>query len=408
MLKRSYGWPKGHWSWPIAVTHKHGLRCGRMIFVGGQVDLDSAGGVQHPGDLEAQTTAAVANLRRVLAEFGAGTADLVKLLAFYVAEGGVAEDRVLAQIGHALGASGGPVITLVPVPWLAYPRMLIEIEGIAMLGERGEGLRRSTAGLADGPTLPRPFAHGVRCGEMIYVGAQSACGPNATVIEPANLPRQSTIVMDRLGEILACFGAGFEDVVKINTYYVGGGTQADWEVAAKVRAGYFSEPGPAATGIPLHRHNLPGRMTKSEVIAMLGEDGRRLPRRHVWPEGHWDWPIHLPYKHGIECGGMIFVGGQVSLTPQGEVIAPGDMVAQTRTSMDNIRRVLAGFGARLDDVVKVTAFYRGGASADGLHANLRVRSASFSDPGPTSTGIALPYLAYEGMEIEIEVVAMAD
>jgi len=54
--------------------------------------------------------------------------------------------------------------------------------------------------------------------------------------------------------------------------------------------------------------------------SLLRTDGRRLPRRHVWPQGHWDWPIHLPFKHGLKCGDLIFVGGQVSLDGRGAVI----------------------------------------------------------------------------------------
>jgi enamine deaminase RidA (YjgF/YER057c/UK114 family) len=214
--------------------------------------------------------------------------------------------------------------------------------------------------------------------------------------------------MERIGAILKALGADFDDVVKINNYYVGGGVFADWEAAARVRARYFTEPGPAATGMPVPRHAVAGVVARSEVTAMRGRDGARLPRRHVWPDGHWDWPIHMPYKHGIKCGDMIFVGGQVALTAAGEVIAPDDLIAQTRIAMANIGKVLAGFGGGLDDVVKVTSFYEGGASAETLHENLAIRSASFRDPGPATTGIPMPWLAYEGMVIEIEVIAMQE
>ncbi len=105
---------------------------------------------------------------------------------------------------------------------------------------------------------------------------------------------------------------------------------------------------------------------------------------------------------------MIYVGGQVSLTPEASVIDPGDMVAQTRTSMDNIAKVLALFGAELDDIVKVGAFYAAGCGAEALHENLRIRSGSFTEPGPTSTGVPLPYLAFEDMVVEIEVIAMVE
>lgn len=408
MLARTFSWPAGHWNWPIRVSHKHGLRCGPMIFVGGQVDLDAAGRVCHPHDMPAQVAAAVANIDRVLAEFGAGLRDLVKLQVYYVCAESADEVALLAEIGHRLEGCGGVAVTAVPVPWLAYPGMLIETEAVAMLAIDGRPLPRRHARLDDGVPLPPPFVDGLRCGEMIFVGAQFAAAPDGRIVGPGDLAHQSAIAMDRIGAVLGTFGAGHDDVVKINTFYVGGGTEADWEGAARVRARYFTEPGPAATGIPLPRHALPGLMTKTDVMAMLGEDGSRLPRRHSWPEGHWDWPIHLPYKHGVKCGNVICVGGQVSLTPGGEVIDPGNIPAQTRTSMANIAKVLAGLGAGLDDVVKVTAFYKGAASAEDLHANLRIRSDSFREPGPATTGIPLPYLAYEGMDIEIEVIAMAE
>jgi enamine deaminase RidA (YjgF/YER057c/UK114 family) len=84
------------------------------------------------------------------------------------------------------------------------------------------------------------------------------------------------------------------------------------------------------------------------------------------------------------------------------------MQAQTRTSMDNIEKVLDELGASMDDVVKVTTFYKGDGGGADLHENLSIRSSYFSDPGPATTGISLPFLAYSeaGMMIEIEVIGM--
>jgi enamine deaminase RidA (YjgF/YER057c/UK114 family) len=406
-LTRMHSWPEGHWDWPIHISHKHGIRCGEMLFVGGQVDLDSRGTVLHAGDLATQTAAVMANIDKVLRGLGADLGDVAKLIAFYQNDGTRDEQRFLADVARQLPANGpGPVITVVPLPALAYPGMLVEIEAVAMRGADGRRLERQGIALRGAAALPAPLSHGVRCGEMIFVGGLSAVDANGAAIAGGDIVRQSQIVMDRLGEVLHGFGASHDDAVKINTYYTGAGQFADWEGAARVRARYFSEPGPAATGMPLPRHAIPGLMTRTEITAMLGKDGRRLPRSHVWPEGHWDWPIHLPYKHGIRCGPMIYLGGQVALTPKGQVIDPGDLVAQTKIAMENIRRVLAGFGAGFDDVVKVTAFYEGGASADQLHKNLSVRSSCFTEPGPATTGIPVPFLAYEQMVIEIEVVAM--
>jgi len=407
MAARRYTWPDGHWDWPIHVTHKHGVRCGEMIFFGGQVDLDSAGNVRNPGDLTAQTRAAMEYIRVILAELDADMADLVNLICFYVHNRDEDRDRLLTEVAAALGEGPGPVISLVPLPALAYEDMVVEIEGVAMRGADGARLARTASNAGTPTPLPAPFSHALRCGRMLFVGGQTALDADG-VVEAGDLIAQSRLVTERIGGLLGDLGAGYNDVVKLNRYYVAGGTAAEWEGSALTVASYFAEPGPAATGIPIPALFRDGLMISVEVTAMLGEDGGPRSRQHAWPDGHWDWPVHLPYKHGVKHGNMIYVGGQVSIDSKGAVIDPGDLVTQTRTSMANIARVLGEFGLGLDDVVKVTAFYAGNASAEVLHDNLSIRSSSFTEPGPATTGIPLPCLAYEKMEIEIEVVAMTD
>ena len=62
------------------------------------------------------------------------------------------------------------------------------------------------------------------------------------------------------------------------------------------------------------------------------------------------------YSNGVKVGDTVYVSGQVALDGEGRLVGPGDVVAQTRQVLDNIRRVLAAGGATLDDVVKVTVF----------------------------------------------------
>jgi enamine deaminase RidA (YjgF/YER057c/UK114 family) len=236
---------------------------------------------------------------------------------------------------------------------------------------------------------------------MIFVSAQSPEGPDGDIVAQTNQ------VMAQIGRALAGFGASYDDVVKVNRWYVGHGTVADFEPAALACGGHFNEPGPAATGVPIPRHARAGQQIKIEVVAMLGEDGRRLPRRHAWPESLWDWHVHLPYKHGLKCHDMIFLGGQVSLDKQGRAVHPGNLAAQTRQAMDHIGTILRELGADYRDVCKVTTVYQG-RSAEDLHENLSIRSSYFPELGPATTGIPLPILAYPDMVIEIDVFAMTE
>ena len=129
----------------IETTHSSGVRVGEMVFVGGQVDIGARGRVLHPGDLPAQAEAAVDSVESVLEELGADIEDVVKLVVFYVSGGEVDEAALLARLRRRFRSEPPPACTAVPLPALAYPGMMVEIECIAMRGSDGGRLPRRAA-----------------------------------------------------------------------------------------------------------------------------------------------------------------------------------------------------------------------------------------------------------------------
>ncbi|SLN68899.1 2-aminomuconate deaminase [Roseovarius albus] len=405
-MAHQYSFPDEHWNWPVKLTHHHAVRAGNLIFTGGQVDLDAQGTVRNLGNLDQQCRNSMAYMSDLLNDLGADFADLVRLVVYYV---GDADDeaRLFDLLAEIIGHDTMPVINMIILPELCYPGMLTEIEGVAMRAPSGERLLKQHFHLPDMPHLPNTFSHVLRCGEMVFTSDLSAMSPQGAVATPDDIVAQTTLMMDRLCDVLAAAGAGMSDVVKVNTFYRGDGTADDWAKSATIRADHFPDPGPAPTGIPVPSFPHQGLMAKIAATAICAQEGEEpLTKRFSWPEGHWDWTVKLPYKHGTLCNNVIHVGGQVSLDSTANVIHPDDMVAQTRVAMDNLKRVLAEFGAKLNDVVKVTTFYQGSASAEALHENLLIRSGSYTDPGPATTGIPVPALVYENMVIEIEAIAV--
>ncbi len=407
-MNKQHCWPKDHWNWPITVTHKHGVRCGDILWVGGQVDLTPDGVVLNPNDLPAQTTKVMQNLERVLTGLGASMDDLVHLICFYVNDGSVDEQAFLEMVSNGLSDGARTAVTPVPVSYLAYEGMRVEIECVAMRSVDGSAMARTYAEDTYPGCLPRGFCSAVRCGKMIFVSAQGPVDGKGSLVGEGKILDQSQAVASNIKRALNSFGADFDDVVKNNRWYAGGDAIDDFEPAALDFASNFSEPGPAATGIPIPRHADPKVLIKIGVIAMLGENGEHMPRRHVWPDSLWDWHVHLPYKHGLKCGEMIFLGGQVSLDKQGHAVHPDQLTPQTHQAMAHIKTILNELGADYSDICKVMAVYKGDCGADALNANLPIRSSYFTDPGPATTGVPLPVLAYEGMSIEIDIYAMAE
>jgi enamine deaminase RidA (YjgF/YER057c/UK114 family) len=298
-------------------------------------------------------------------------------------------------------------ITLIPVPGLAYEGMLVEIEAVAMRAEDNSVLPRTHATPGQDFLGSSKFCSALRCQKMIFVSAHSPLDADGKIIGAGSIVEQSQAVVERLKRTLHAFGADFDDVVKINRWYAGSDGIEDFEPAAVEFASNFTEPGPAATGVPLPRHANSEILINIALIAMLGERGERLPRRHVWPESLWDWHLHLPYQHGIKCEQIIFLGGQVSLDKQGRAVHPDDLGAQTHQAMSHIGTILHELGADYQDVCKVMTVYQGDCGEHALNANLPIRASYFEEPGPATTGVPLPGLAYEQMNVEIDIYAMA-
>ncbi len=66
-------------------------------------------------------------------------------------------------------------------------------------------------------------------------------------------------------------------------------------------------------------------------------------------------PALGPYAQATKVGDMVFVSGQLPMTPNREMIS-GGIAAQTERVLRNIQEILEEAEASLDDVVKINIF----------------------------------------------------
>ena len=103
----------------------------RMLYLSGQVPLDSAGTLVGGGDFRAQAHQVFKNLRAGLAAGGAGFADVVKL-TFYVVD--MSQVPLLREVrDQYVNTAAPPASTLVEVRRLFREDVLLEIEAVAAL-----------------------------------------------------------------------------------------------------------------------------------------------------------------------------------------------------------------------------------------------------------------------------------
>jgi enamine deaminase RidA (YjgF/YER057c/UK114 family) len=409
-MARQHVYPSAHWSLKVPIPYSMGIKTADFIVLAGQVDMKGNGQVQSPGNLDAQTKVSLGHVTRILGELGADNRDIAKLVVFYKQDGSVDEDAYRARIGQWLGVTDAQItIGFVPLKELAYPGMMVEIDTYAFRGRDGKRVPKVAAALPEFEDLGRPFAPAIRVGDMIFTSGIKARDRAGRVLHSGDTVAQARVVQENLRKALAALGAEPGDVVKLNTWYVAGGTVEEWEKNAKLRAAFFPDPGPSATGVPLHAMAPSGVRFQMDAWAMRGADGSKPARKHIWLENHWNWPkVKMPFKHGLQVGKLVFVSGQPALDTKGTVLAPNDMKAQAKICMDNVGKVLAKAGLKHKDILKVNCYYRGTDNPDHLHDNVNVRSSYFKKPGPTSTGVPVATLAYDGMMVEIEAIASVE
>jgi len=102
-------------------------------------------------------------------------------------------------------------------------------------------------------------------------------------------------------------------------------------------------------------------------------------------------------------GKVLHVSGQVAQDATGAVMGKGDITAQTRQVLENIRTVLAGAGGTMDDVARVTVYV---TDMSGLAQIHEVRGQYFRRPYPASTLVEVKRLVKPEYLIEIDAVAV--
>lgn len=116
------------------------------------------------------------------------------------------------------------------------------------------------------------------------------------------------------------------------------------------------------------------------------------------------------YSHGMmaPAGEIVVVAGQVGVNRAGKVVGPGDVGAQTKQALDNVRAVLQAAGCGMGDVIRFQTFLTHAADIEGfMQARHEVFPRHF--PGgvyPPNTLLIVSRLVKPELLVEIEAMAV--
>jgi enamine deaminase RidA (YjgF/YER057c/UK114 family) len=116
------------------------------------------------------------------------------------------------------------------------------------------------------------------------------------------------------------------------------------------------------------------------------------------------WEQEYGYSQAVKVGDTIYLSGQISHDETGEIIGLGNVEAQMRQAYVNIKKLLAEYGAGLENIIDETWFVTDIEAASA--AAVKLRKEIFSgNPVVALTVVQIERLAFPELLIEIKCVA---
>jgi enamine deaminase RidA (YjgF/YER057c/UK114 family) len=117
----------------------------------------------------------------------------------------------------------------------------------------------------------------------------------------------------------------------------------------------------------------------------------------------WAWARKLNISVGVKIGDTIYLSGIVAFDGDGNVMGGDDVYAQATQTFKNIETALAGAGATMADVVKITTFL---TDMSGYADFGRARTEAFPAGVPASAAYTTPALVKPELLVEVEAIAV--
>lgn len=129
-------------------------------------------------------------------------------------------------------------------------------------------------------------------------------------------------------------------------------------------------------------------------------------RRNIQPAGLHERRVNglLLYSHvvSVEAKRLIFISGQLARDRDGNIVGAGDMRAQLRQALENLKTAVESAGASLKDLVRTNTYV---TDIEEYFKHVDVRMEYCSHAMPTSTTVEVRRLAQPELMVEIDAIA---
>jgi len=110
------------------------------------------------------------------------------------------------------------------------------------------------------------------------------------------------------------------------------------------------------------------------------------------------------YSQVVRKGTIVTTAGMIATNTGGKVVGEGDIQAQTRQTLENLKAALEAAGASLKDVVKTTIFLKDMADYKGMNS---IYNQYFGEDPPARSTVRAE-LVLPSLLVEIDAIAVLD
>jgi enamine deaminase RidA (YjgF/YER057c/UK114 family) len=388
---------------------------GNVVFVSGCTG--GRGGARASRQVEDQVELALENARRALEAVGSRMDNVVKtffLLTRLDDYGSVRKTETEFYERHAPQlVTTPPAATLMVVPALARPELLVQYEVVAALGRDmpGWGVRYYPEYWAGRelayPHVPKEhakFARSQSIGNLLVVSGCQALDHETVRVETGDFAEQSRIVLGKIRVALEETGGSLANLVKTNVFIKDASALTTYR---EVERAFFREHAPElAAGPPassvfvMTELPRPEFLVEVEAFAVANAD---VP----------GWPLHrragtADAAESATAGRLVFLSACDGGADEGS--APTPIEREVEAALEHVRGVLTRAGSSIGKIVKITLLLRDvddhPEMESALLAYYRGRAPHLVDAPPATTFMQVPAIAGSGARFQVDAVAV--
>lgn len=237
--------------------YSRAVRTGPKIFVSGCTDAKPGGGVHHPGDMTAQTRRAYEVIAGALSELGGGLDDLIYTKTFLT---DITQATAAAHAREEMLDDIRAPHTVLGIPGLVHPDMLVEVEAEAIVGVPRHEIFSDAEDAAG-------YARAVCADNVVHVSGCIAVGENGASRAPDDWALQYDLAHEMIKAALNEAGAELDDVIRRRMFTI---DSAEQNRPYGEGPAWFAKSRPVSMGCRIEALDVPGAIVIVDAVAVKG------------------------------------------------------------------------------------------------------------------------------------------